>query len=307
MRKIIVIAQNEFATSFRKHIFLIMAALFLFMSVVSVYVGSTTRNAEWGAYQNIVQVAAASGTQAPPAPGIYPLSILHNLTDYIIMIGAVLAIFIGFDGFSGERYRGTMHMILAKPISISGFISGKLLGAGSIIGTLLFVTLISNLVLFTVLSGFAPTAGEVARLILFILAAFIYMMLFYTVSLWVSAQSRDRTYGFLILMVLWITISFVIPQLADSQRNFVFAVNNVAGTVTQVPTETTLSHLINLFSPAVQFQQIGNDFLQTAPDTAKMGVAALTHKNALELVYLLALSGCAGLATVHAARKERAL
>ena len=115
-----------------------MVVLFLAMSIVSVYVGSTTKNAELRAYGDIVAQANAQGTQVPEAPLIFPLEILHNMTEYIVMIGAVLAIFLGFDAFSGEREGGTLRVIFTRPISRFEFITGKLLGAGFMTGALPF-------------------------------------------------------------------------------------------------------------------------------------------------------------------------
>lgn len=307
MKKILAIAQKEFTASFKDKVFLLMAGLFLLMSIVSVYVGATTKNAEWSAYQSIVQAAVAQGLAAPAAPEIFPLTILHNMTEYIVMIGAVLAIFIGFDGFSGERDSGTLGLVLTKPITRAGFITGKLLGAGFIIGAPLLVTLTFNIALFIVFSGFVPNMDEVMRLAVFVVTAFCYMMLFYAAALFVSVQSRDRTYSFLIMMAIWIFISFVVPQLADTQRSFSYAVNNVAGMVTQVPADTSISRMIDLFSPAVQFQKIGDDLLQAATESATLGIFRLAGKDFLQFLYLIGLGGVLCAFTFSASKKERVL
>ncbi len=128
-----IIAGKEFRSSFRNMEFLLIVAVFLIMSVVSVYIGSTTKNAEMRAYEGIVAAATAAKTEIPAAPVIYPLAILKNLVEYIVMIGSVLAIFLGFDAFHGERRGGTLRLLLTKPVRRSSIILGKLSGVGLVV------------------------------------------------------------------------------------------------------------------------------------------------------------------------------
>ena len=62
-----IIAGKEFRSSFRNMEFLLIVAVFLVMSIVSVYIGSTTKNAELRAYESIVAAATAAGTEIPAA------------------------------------------------------------------------------------------------------------------------------------------------------------------------------------------------------------------------------------------------
>lgn len=287
MNGILCLAKKEFKAAFRDKVFFVIVLLFLLMSVASVYIGTTTRNAEMQAYENIVTVIKAQGGNLPAAPEIYPLAVLRNIIEYITMIGAVLAIFLGFDAFSGERENGTLRLLLTRPIYRDQLVTGKLLGAGMIIGALLSVTLIFNITLFSVITGMTPSLSEILRLVAFIAIAFVYMMVFYIGTLFISIKTRDRTFGFLTMMVVWIFVSFVIPQLADTQRNFAYALNNVAGTVSQIPSDTVISKAIELFSPAVQFKHIGSDLLQVVSETATINVLQIIAKDFFALIYIL--------------------
>ncbi len=274
-----IIAAKEFRTAYKDKVFIMIVLLFLLMSIASVYIGSTTKNAELKAYQDIVSVIQSEGGALPAAPEIFPLAILKNIITYITMIGAVLAIFLGFDSFSSERENGTLKLLLSKPVYRDQLITGKLLGAGVIIGGILIVTLLFNLTLFIVTTGLLPGVNEILRLVIFFFLAFVYMMSFYIVTLYVSIRTQDRTSGFLIMMVLWVFISFVIPQLADTQKNFAYALNSIASTVTQIPSDTALSKTIEYFSPAVQFSNVSGDLLQTVSATATTSVASVLGKN----------------------------
>lgn len=286
MRNIKIIAAKEFKTAYKDKVFLMIVFLFLLMSIASVYIGSTTKNAELQAYQDIVSVIQSEGGSLPAAPEIFPLAILKNIITYITMIGAVLAIFLGFDSFSSERENGTLRLLLTKPVYRDQLITGKIFGAGMMIGFILSITLLFNLTLFTITTGLLPSLNEVLRLIIFFLLAFIYMMSFYIATLFVSIKSSDRTSGFLIMMIVWVFISFVIPQLADTQRNFAYALNSISSTVTQIPSDTAISKAIEYFSPAVQFDNISSDLLQTVTSTATTSVISVLKQNIWALINL---------------------
>jgi ABC-2 type transport system permease protein len=289
MGQIWIIAKKEFRTAFKDRVFVVMTLLFLALSIVSVYIGSSTKNAELKAYSDIVELLKSQGSQAfPPKPEIYPLAILRNIIQYVSIVGAVLAIFLGFDTFSGEKEEGTMKLLLSRPLYRDQLITGKLLGGGLVIGLLLIATLLFNTVLFSIVSGLTPGFGEISRLIVFVFIAFCYMMSFYIATMFVSIKAGDKTFGFLVMLILWVTVSFVIPQLAESQRSFAYAVNSTAQTVTPISADTVLSKTIELFSPAVHFRNIGDDLLQAASETANSSVGHILQKRLLILLYMLA-------------------
>ena len=305
MNPIRIIAGKEFRTAFKDKIFIVITVLFLVLSIVSVYIGSSTKNAEMKAYQDIVGILKSQGnTNLPVSPDIYPLSILRNIITYVSMVGAVLAVFLGFDAFSGERENGTLKLLLTKPLYRDQIVTGKLLGAAGVIGSLLGITLVVNVVLFGAVSGLIPDIGEISRLAVFMIIAFLYMMSFYIAALFVSIKTTNRAFGFMAMMIVWMFISFVIPQLADTQRNFAYAMNATAQTVTQIPSETTISKTIELFSPAVQFTNIGKNLLQAIPETANMNLSSLLLRQILPLIYMVAPGAVLLMASYRAVQKE---
>lgn len=308
MNGIMTLARKEVKTAFRDHIFLIVTGLFVLLSVISVYIGSSTKNAELQAYRDIVQMLKSQGATSLPSPPVfYTLSVLKNIISYVSMIGAVVAIFLGFESFSGERNNGTLKLIAARPVYRDQIVTGKLLGGGMVIGILLGVILIFNLVLFVIVSGMTPGINEIARLMSFFLIAFTYMMVFYTATMYVSLKTNDSAFGFMLMMLIWLTISFVLPQLAESQRSFAYALNAAAQTVTQVPSDTVVSKMIELFSPAAQFQNIGKDLLQVIPETSNIGLGEVLLKQIGAIIEILIPGLAVLLLSYKAAQKEEVI
>lgn len=308
MSGILTLARKEMKAAFRDNIFLIIIGLFILLSVISVYIGSSTKNAELQAYQDIVQLLKGQGaTNLPSRPEIYPLSVLRNIISYVSMIGAVVAIFLGFETFSGERSNGTLKLIAVRPVFRDQIVTGKLIGGGMVIGVLLGIILIFNLVLFALISGITPSINEIIRLLFFFILAFVYMMIFYIATMYVSLKMNDSAFGFMLMMIIWVTISFVLPQLADSQRSFAYALNSTAQTVTQVPSDTVFSKAIELFSPAAQFQNIGENLLQVVPETANIGIFGLLQKQIEAIVEILLPGLALLLLSFKAAQKEEVI
>lgn len=308
MSGIFIIARKEVKTAFRDNIFLIITGLFVLLSAISVYIGSSTKNAELQAYQSILQLLQNQGaTSFPPQPEIFHLSVLSNIINYVSMIGAVVAIFLGFETFSGERDKGTLKLIAVRPVYRDQIVTGKLMGGGIVISILLGIVLIFNLVLFILVSGMTLPINEIIRLFVFFMTAFVYMMIFYTATMYVSLRTNDSTFGFMLMMIIWMAISFVLPQLADSQRSFAYALNSTVQTVTQVPSDTLVSKTIELFSPAVQFQNIGRDLLQVVPETANIGIGTLLIRQIGAVAEILILGLTVLLLSYKAAQKEEVI
>lgn len=308
MKQVNSVALKEFRSAFRDRVFLVISLLFMFLSVVSVYIGSSTKSAEMKAYQDIVTLLKSQNASSfPLAPVIYPLSILSNLSDYVNIIGAVLAIFLGFDAISGERRNGTLRLILTRPLYRDQLVTGKLLGGAFVITTLLCVTLIFNTILFSLVTGMIPGLGELSRLAFFIIIAFIYMMTFYTATLFVSIKTGEQSLGFLLMMTFWVLVTFVIPQFAESQRNYAYVLSAASQTATQVPTDTVVSRTIDIFSPSVQFKIIGNNLLQCFAGTAESNVFKVLAGQALSLFYITAPGVVFLFASYKAIQREDAI
>lgn len=288
MKQIWTVAKKEFKTAFKDKIFIAITMLFVFLSILSVYIGSSTKHAELKAYSDIISLLKSQGSKAfPPAPEIFPLAILKNIITYVSIIGGMLSIFLGFDTFTSEKENGTLKLLLSKPIYRDQLLTGKLIGGALVIGVVLFVTLIFNIILYTFASGVSTSIGDIIRLSLFMMVAFCYMMSFYIATVFVSINTKDRAFGFMIMLIIWVGISFVLPQLAASQKAFAYSLNSTAQTVSQLPSDTTVSKAIEMFSPTVHFENIGGDLLQISNETAKLSILNIVQNRSLTFIYML--------------------
>lgn len=291
MSAVMTIARKEFRTAFRSRIFLTVMILFLGLSILSVYIGSTTKRAEMRIYNETVAELQAQGAAVLPAPPeIHTLTILANLIEYISIVGAILAVILGYNTLIEEKESGGLKLILSRPVYRDQLLLGKLLGNSAVIALLLGIVFLFNLGLLVLIGGILPTVGEVARLLVFMGMAFSYMLIFLSLAIMLSIRMKNSTTVFLIALVLWTMSSFVIPQMADTFMVNSSVINGISGAVNQLPQETALSRAVSYLSPTWYLRDIGGQLLQSAPGSGGLSAGALVGHSLAALLALLAPS-----------------
>ena len=285
----LIIARKEFRAAFRNRLFLTITLLFLGLSMLSVYIGSTTKRAEMRIYNETIATLQDQGvTTLPAAPEIHTLTILANLTEYVSIVGAILAVILGYNTLIEEKESGGLKLILSRPVYRDQLLTGKLLGNTAVIAVLLGLVFVFNLILLVVVGGIVPTVAEVARLLTFVLLAFSYMLIFLSMAMLLSIRLSNSATVFLISLVLWTVLSFVIPQMADSFMANSSVVNGISGAVNQIPQDTALSQAINFLSPTWHLRNIGGQLLQSAPGSGALRASTLAGHTLTTLLVLLA-------------------
>ena len=288
MEKIFIIAKKEFHEAWKNKVFVIISALFLVFSILSAYIGSSTKNAEMQAYIQTIELLKSQGTTIFPAkPQIFPMAILQNNVVYVTMVGALMAIFLGFDTMTKEKEHGNLLLLLSRPIFRDQLLTGKILGGSLVLAAIQFCVLIFEIILLVIVGKFIPDQSEIIRLIIFTLVSFIYMLLFYAISLFGSIIMKSAEAVFLSGVTFWIAVSFVIPQLASTQRLFAYNTNLAIQSIVQVPQDTAASQLIEMFSPTVHFEHIGKALLQVIPETAQTKIPSLLSGLMIDTTFIL--------------------
>jgi ABC-2 type transport system permease protein len=300
MNTIKVIATKEIRTALRSRLFLTITLLFLGLSILSVYIGSTTKRAEMRIYDETVASLTDQGvTRLPIKPEIHTLTILSNLTEYIAIVGAILAVILGHNALITEKESGGLKLILSRPVYRDRLLTGKLAGNAAIIAAILSLAFAFNLILLIAVGGIMPTFAEVLRLLALVGLGFIYMLSFLSISMLLSIRMNNGASVLLVSLVIWMTVSFVIPQMADTQMANSTVVNSVSGVTNQIPQETALSRAINFTSPTWHLRHIGSELLEVTAGSASLNAGTLLGDSIASAVILLIpslLAGAAGYA-----------
>lgn len=214
--RILTIARHEYRAAVRSRILVVLIGILVTATVVSVIIASegyASRVADYQAYRN---AATASGlARIAPSP-LAPLSLLRGAFEYFEIIGAVIAVTLGYLTVSRDRTNRTLPMIMSRPVTSSELAFGSLLGALAVFTTLVVATAVAG-VLWIGLVGHDWISGTQAlKLLLAYTASVIYLGVFYSLGAFATARSKVATNGLMIALGVWLIIVLVLPQIGDT-------------------------------------------------------------------------------------------
>ena len=217
MNKHFIIAKKEFQDIFRSRTFSIMLGLLLTLTVTSILVSTLIFRNQVTQYENSLAVLQSLGKiPAEAAPQLFPLNLLWGVVDYLEIIGAIIGILLGYLSISKEKSTKTLKLLLSRPITKKDILVGK------IFGNLLFVSLmllfVAGVILasFYVIGGITLTAVEMIKILIFAIIFIVYVMVFFTLSFFLSVQQEILSNTLIICFVIWLVFVLVLPQIGDT-------------------------------------------------------------------------------------------
>jgi len=135
--------------------------------------------------------------------------------DFVYIVKVVLslvALLFGFDRISREREAGTLKLTLANPVSRGVLLFGKWLGNLLSLAVPFFLITGIGLAVLHLDPSFRMTLSGYGRLALILLLSLVYMALFLSLGLFVSAVTRRSATSLVVLLLIWALIVFVLPN-----------------------------------------------------------------------------------------------
>ncbi|MBL4692702.1 MAG: ABC transporter permease [Magnetovibrio sp.] len=194
---------------------LLIAGLFIVLVLISAYLGWSATATVQDVYLKVVEAYAAKGQIAPPnpVPDTPPLGLLRNMATYVALIGALAGLVLGNKTVSGDRKSGVYALLASRPITSSGIALGKILAIIIAITGLLGVAALTNVITFMILPNFSLSADEWFRLAQFYIASDLYVISFGLLGAFFAITSRSEAKSLMIPVTIWLTVTFIIPQL----------------------------------------------------------------------------------------------
>lgn len=125
---------------------------------------------------------------------------------------SLLAILFTYNALSGEKEDGTLRLTLSHPVPRDSLILGKMIGGFLCLVIPLSIPLLLGIALLTVFPDIRISGGDWVRMG-FILGVFLlYLALFFTMGMLVSARTTRSSVSFLILLFVWVVCVLVIPK-----------------------------------------------------------------------------------------------
>ncbi|MBN9310923.1 ABC transporter permease [Devosia sp.] len=224
----LLVAQS-LSTIARERTVALLALLFLVLVVVAAYLGWSATSTVNAIYLRSVDYMTAQGQTIPSNPVLdtSPLALLRNMATYVSLIGALAAIVVGHQLIASDRKAGTMPLLGTRPLRGIDLGIAKAVALLIAIAALVAFAAVINTATFLVLPEFRLDAAGWTKLAAFYGTSGLYLLVFGFLGMWFGAAAKSETVGLLIPVTVWLTLTFVLPQVT-SNINPVAALNPVS-------------------------------------------------------------------------------
>lgn len=212
-----VIAKKELLDLRRDRLFAVLIGFLTVATLISVVVASASFRTQLDAYNLYVQqLAASGGTTAPAAPQLFPLQLLRGGVEYLEILGALFAIVLGYGTVAKEKYRGTLALLLSRPVGRVAIPGGKVLGLAVVwLAVVVLLTLTTTVSILVV--GNAPLQPvDGARIVIAAVIAWLYLVFWSALAVGITALSPRLSTGLIVAIVIWLAFVLIVPQIGDT-------------------------------------------------------------------------------------------
>lgn len=214
--RIRTLAAHEYRAAVRSRILLTLLGILALATVASVYVASVAHRSQVADYQAYKDAATANGLDRIAPSTLAPMSLLRGAFEYLQIIGAVIAVSLGYLTVQRERTNRTLPLLRSRPVTAGEQATGSLLGAAALIATIVAVTGIIGVVCIGTIGNDWIAPGEQVQLGLAYLVSIAYMTGFYALGVFCSARSRHAINGLVAALCVLVLFVLVTPQIGDT-------------------------------------------------------------------------------------------
>lgn len=197
MSKSLIVAKKEFTDAITSKRFWLIVGLFLLLYIVNVYATSLGfRMGLLGSARLFLQAGS---------------SVVSTMSIMAPLLGVAL----GFSAISGEREKGTLKVLLSRPIYREDVINGKIISSLALIALTVTVTSFLSVSASILLQGITVTLDDIVRLCIFVVVTILFSFVYYAISLFVSTLSSRSGQSLVISLGVWIFFALILPLLAS--------------------------------------------------------------------------------------------
>ena len=149
--------------------------------------------------------------------GSNPVFAVFGALDLMFIVKIVLSLFailFTYDTIVGEKEKGTLKLALSNDVPRDRLILGKAIGGYISLLMPLLIPLVLSLIILVVAPNLALSGGDWTRLVLIFVMFFLYLSVFFSLGLFISARTLRSSTSFLVLLFLWVVFVMVIPKVA---------------------------------------------------------------------------------------------
>jgi len=230
------IVRKEFIDHIRSGKFIIIFLIFLLLSAYSLHEGINMHHDSLDRYKEHIERIEDAEDMVPMPPGIpeHPgvvrmgegmgvgwmperpsaLYAFMWMSMAIPILGAILAVVMGFDLISKERQDRTLKTLLSHPIYRDEIVNGKAIGGLLVIIVAIGMTFGLSLAMLLI-SDIVPTIGEFVSIALFGIISVVLLVSFFAIALMASVLFKNSGSSIIFALGIILVISLILPVIAS--------------------------------------------------------------------------------------------
>lgn len=218
MNTLFTIAKKEFTDATRNALFLTLSGFLLLLVGISILVASLDFGTQVAQYQGaLAQLSAAQRLSVVlTAPQYFPLQMLRGTIEYLEIIGAIIAIVLGYLSIAKEKGTNTSRLLLTRPVTRTAFMGGKVLGNSALLLSLIAIIYAFSIISVTAIGHVSFSGMEILKLTLVMGFTYLYLTFFFCFSALLALFVRDLPRALMFAFSLWLIFVLIIPQIGDT-------------------------------------------------------------------------------------------
>lgn len=271
---IVTVAAHQVFSLRRQRILVALLGPLVAMTALAGVLGWMSHNTIVRVYDEAVRLLSAEGRPAPPNPfELKPtLSMLSNMSIYIPLIGALLALVLGHVSLADDQSNGLGRLVFSRPVPRSSYVLGTMLAAAAVLAAILATSLIVSTVSLLLVNRAVPTATEFGRLTLFYGLSWLYLLLFALVGMVTVMLAQRRSLALLAAVGVWLVVTLAVPQFTSGLHPTA-SLNPVSDPVSTSQPFFGATAKARAFSVSEQYKTASAHILGTAPAESASGTA----------------------------------
>ena len=196
---------------------------------------------------------------------------IPSFASFIMLIGPLIGLLLGFDAVNGERNGGTLDRLLAQPIYRDDVINGKFLAGVVVIAVTVvsMVVLVAGVGLFNM--GVPPSGEEIVRLMAFTFFSIVYISFWLGLAILLSILTRHAATAALSVIAIWLIFTFFMTLITAGLAGAFFSADTLESTERALAFQQEFSRI----SPSVLFSEATGTILD--PSVRTLGITTFVQ------------------------------
>lgn len=218
MEQIFTVAIKEYRDALKNYVFVTFLVFLVVLTGISMYIGALNFQVKVSLFEKTYQALVASGQSVATLtrPEFFPLQLLRASIEYLEIIGAILAISLGYLSIAKEKGNNTLPLIFTRPISRRKYFTGKFLGNAALLASVCMILFGFIFVALTFVGGIHLSSLELAKILLTAAATFVYFCIFFLFAAWCTTFMRFPSNALILAFVVWLFFVLIVPQIGDT-------------------------------------------------------------------------------------------